>query len=368
MRTLAKYVVEGSASKDLGLSFEEIISDYGSVSKYDSENEWKKAMSSKYNASSKRQADIEDAMNTQLRFERFNRANTGKEFNDDDIRYFYKFNDFPERYDKVKTLLSNEPMKFVEFLKDFLYKKLEEKKLVKKIGLQNMRDWNYSMTYSDKYLINRYCNVEQFLKDNDSKEIESKKEKENLINGIIAKLVEQTVEFKEDFLKRAEEYAKDIYKNAPSAAKKAKERCDVLEKKIEEFEKKWREEHTSYDRWHPSGWDYKDMKTERDAQHKIYSTKTALLAKYKTEKEFVDATLKEAEERFNENISVLANKINDKGINIGQLTVKHINDDPKYFTLFVTDGDKNLYARSIYAAQYSDKMIPHIRFIITERK
>lgn len=34
----------------------------------------------------------------------------------------------------------------------------------------------------------------------------------------------------------------------------------------------------------------------------------------------------------------------------------------------VTDGTKNVYCRSVWAAEFSEKMIPHFRFIITNRK
>ena len=41
---------------------------------------------------------------------------------------------------------------------------------------------------------------------------------------------------------------------------------------------------------------------------------------------------------------------------------------PKLFELEVTDGNITLYARSIWAAEWSDKMIPHFRFIITNKR
>ena len=89
---------------------------------------------------------------------------------------------------------------------------------------------------------------------------------------------------------------------------------------------------------------------------------------YKGVDDFVKRSVEAAEETFNRNINVLATKLIDKGINTTKMSVKHIDDDNKYFELYITDGTLNLYARSILAAEYSDKMATHFRFIITNRK
>ena len=58
----------------------------------------------------------------------------------------------------------------------------------------------------------------------------------------------------------------------------------------------------------------------------------------------------------------------NKGLNIENVTCQDVFDDPKFIEMRITDGERSLWCRSILAAEYSDKMIPHFRFIITERK
>lgn len=51
-----------------------------------------------------------------------------------------------------------------------------------------------------------------------------------------------------------------------------------------------------------------------------------------------------------------------------KITVSNVKNEPKFFEMTITDGEKKLYCRSVLAAQFSEKMIPHFRFIMTERK
>ena len=71
---------------------------------------------------------------------------------------------------------------------------------------------------------------------------------------------------------------------------------------------------------------------------------------------------------FNRNIATLASRIMTQDFDFDKLEVTSISDDPKYFELQITDGKNNLYARSIYAAEFSEKMVPHFRFIITNKR
>ena len=58
----------------------------------------------------------------------------------------------------------------------------------------------------------------------------------------------------------------------------------------------------------------------------------------------------------------------EKEFEFSKIKVNSISNDPKLFELEVTDGNITLYARSIWAAEWSDKMIPHFRFIITNKR
>lgn len=50
------------------------------------------------------------------------------------------------------------------------------------------------------------------------------------------------------------------------------------------------------------------------------------------------------------------------------MKITRVASDPKFFDMMITDGEKNLHARSIFAAEFSVKMRPHFRFIITNAR
>ena len=86
-----------------------------------------------------------------------------------------------------------------------------------------------------------------------------------------------------------------------------------------------------------------------------------------TEKEYIDECVENATEEFENNIKTLSDRIVKDELDIDKLEVKSVHDDPKVFNMKITDGTKNLFCRSILAAKYSSYMIPHFRFIITNR-
>ena len=63
--------------------------------------------------------------------------------------------------------------------------------------------------------------------------------------------------------------------------------------------------------------------------------------------------------------STLADRLLDKKFIIEKTVVSNVQNDPKFFEMTITDGEKKLYCRSVLAAEFSEKMIPHFRFIMT---
>jgi hypothetical protein len=88
---------------------------------------------------------------------------------------------------------------------------------------------------------------------------------------------------------------------------------------------------------------------------------------YPTVEEFQKFTVEEATKQFEYNVRGLADRLLDKKFIIEKITVSNVKNDPKFFEMTITDGEKKLYCRSVLAAQFSEKMIPHFRFIMTER-
>ena len=75
----------------------------------------------------------------------------------------------------------------------------------------------------------------------------------------------------------------------------------------------------------------------------------------------------EFESMFSNNIRAIAQRINtNRKVNINNLKLQSIDDDPKFFELVLRDcGGHTIHCRSIIAAEYSVLVQMHYRFIIT---
>ncbi len=101
---------------------------------------------------------------------------------------------------------------------------------------------------------------------------------------------------------------------------------------------------------------------------RIYNSYLIVSRKYSSKKEYVDKCKKDAEDKFDANITTISERLNKQNFIITDIQVTDIDNDPKFYIMCITDGVKKVYCRSVWAAEFSDKMIPHFRFIITNRK
>ena len=101
---------------------------------------------------------------------------------------------------------------------------------------------------------------------------------------------------------------------------------------------------------------------------RIYNSYLIVSRKYSSKKEYVDKCKKDAEDKFDANITTISERLKKQNFIITDIQVTDIDNDPKFYTMCITDGVKKVYCRSIWVAEFSDKMIPHFRFIITSRK
>ena len=348
MKTFAQYINEAENKNNyLGYSFDEMVFDYKHVE--DIALRARKEIGKKYGLDSGKTKEIQNAILIQMREER----KTRKEYTKDDINYYYRI-DTPD-----KKKIGLESTDFILFLKDVFYSDLEKKNLIKKIALAKSRDWNYYMTSSDKYAISRYLDVVAWLDAHDTKKIAAKEEQENIINAIKVKLFEQTQEFHDEYIQQTKDWASRNY--------------DYQERQEEKYfplAEKCKEQLSAIGTYSWGDIETRNkvaaIKKELDAYKAILSKARSVTLWHK--EEYISRCEKDAEEAFNRNITVLATKINDKGIDVSKMTVEHVDDDPKFFEMFITDGTTNLYARSIWAAEYSEKVTAHFRFIVTDKR
>lgn len=335
------------------MSIEEMIEDYNIIS--DSpDTVTKKNIASKYGLISKKSDDIKKAILVAMRNERNNRH----KYTDNDITWFRRLSDIPSRYKTLCTWLDEESLEFVNFMHAYYEEKLKSKK--SKFGslfdLKNSakgRDWNYVMTYADKYLIDTYNNLTQYIEEHDTTKILSKQEQQTIINSIKQKLIENTKEFHDEYIKRVENFANRYWDNLPS--------------KIESSKKKYEEVKQLYDKEQ----DYSKSKVLRMKMEEYFRTYNSYLIvsrKYSSKKDYVNKCKEDAETKYDVNITTISERIKKQDFIITDIKVIDIHNDPKFYAMCITDGVKKVYCRSIWAAEFSDKMVPHFRFIITNRK
>lgn len=333
----------------LGYSFDEMQSDYNFIDSYDCKLNDKKILAAKYNVGSNKAGEIKNAILCQMREER----KTRKAFTKDDVTMYWRI----DVVDKKKLPL--EGMDFIVYLKDFLWNNLVEKGLDKKVAWAKGRDWNYRMSASQRYTIMSYLTVAEYLTDNDPKVMQDRVNKAEMIDVIKLKLIEQTGEFHDEFIERAKNWAEKTYAHQTKIMDKYQPLFDDVSNQIRSLGSSFTYKSVEY-----------DMYTKLNDQRKEYRKhidKAQAVLRF-TLSEFIKKVEEDAESSFNTNITALATKISDKGLDATKIKVNRIDDDPKYFELCVTDGTTTLYARSILAAEWSEKVTAHFRFIITDRK
>lgn len=343
-------------------SREEMLKDYESVDSYGMSLADKKAMGAKYGIESKKADDIKKAILVAMRDERKSRDT----FDFEDVKAFSRLSDYPEQYKKLSMFLAEESRAFVEYLADFYYAKLKKAGLTKKFNVEvPINTVGYGLCYADKAMINRYANTKRFLKESTEEFKSAKQALENTLDAIKAKLDSELVRFKQLYIEKAKAFAERMY----TWAEENKDRL------ADEEDKSWKAIKECEHRLYAEGLDYREvfhhsekraLQDKYEDYRKAYNQCITIL--HSSREEYLAEAEKDAEAVYERNVRVLAEKINAWGVNANEMVVDEVADDPKFFEIRVSDGVHNLYARSIWAAEYSDKVTPHFRFIITEKK
>lgn len=82
---------------------------------------------------------------------------------------------------------------------------------------------------------------------------------------------------------------------------------------------------------------------------------------------FVETSVEKAAMMFDSKVFAMADKLNQKGFT-PECKFSSLSSDPKLFDVVITDGEKKVHARSVLAAEFSECMVAHFRFIITNAK
>ena len=96
-----------------------------------------------------------------------------------------------------------------------------------------------------------------------------------------------------------------------------------------------------------------------------YDTAVTLIKRFDTIEKFVEYHIDNAEKQYMNDINSVVLRIRRKELDYNNLKITNIFNDPKFFEMTITDGNQSHHARSIWAAEYSEKVTAHYRFIIS---
>lgn len=345
MKELKTYILE--AGKQV-FSKEELRDDYKNAA--DVTGQEKKDLIAKYGVTSKKAKDIQHAILLKLQELRKDE----KKFDVKDAEDFSRLTDNDTQYFNE---LKNENDDFIKYLLEYWEERIKKNggDLFKWVNTTSFAGLSFSS--NEKWLIKRYQKVREELASRDPKNIASKEKETYSIDVLNTKLTDELEDFKKEYLKRIEASAEYTYNNLPKEIERMEDRLKEMK---EDYNQKKPEIKSYMARW-------KAEEPIRKYESKL-NQKKAILKRYRTKNEFIKACVDDAERTFRGNVDALAHRVYDKKFDVENIKVSNVKDDPKIFKLMIEDGTKKLYCRSILAAEFSDKMIPHFRFIMTDRK
>ena len=274
----------------------------------------------------------------------------GANFTEDDWDDFNRL--LPDSLIKIPEYLKEENPKFVTWIQKYYLENKMKGKLKNYIGVNPGRDANYYLSYADIYKIKFYNKILEFIANNTPK---TRTSKDEIFDMLVNKFTQLLEDYKKEYLKKVETFAKKRYSEIlPKELETLKEKRNASRDRLDKID--WRKERSKYN---------EELKIRDSLDRKILQI-TNLFKKY-TEKTYAELCIKEAAKEFEDNIKVLAHKIQEDELEVDKLEVKSVHDDPKVFNMKITDGTKNLFCRSVLAAEFSNYMRPHYRFIITNR-
>lgn len=313
------------------ISKEEYLQDYKNLDYL--ENKEKIDVANKYGTNSKKKKDILNAIAFYAREER----KTRKEFDSDDITMFNRL-DWSER--TFINHIGEESIEFQKYFLQYTLSKLKNYKVDKYIYAKNLN--SYGLSSNAKMYIKRFQVLDSHLKELDTSVEDKLKANEITIlkNSIKTKLEENLQEFHDELIKQSRGFAKRRYNSIKN------EKDEII------FNS------TNQD---------SNLVADKKLMEK-FSKVLAFLSRFKTVESFAEECVKDTEKDFEKNINLIVERIFDKELDVANISCSSPVIDNNRINLVITDGKKRLYCRAIIAAEFSAVMVPHVRFIVTEKK
>ena len=323
----------------------------------------KKVYTDKYGLTAKKIGDIVNGILLLCKKDR----STRNKFTPEDVRAFMLLADYPGSYKKLENFLLDENINFVKYITDTYYEKVKENKLEHTLNW-TASDFKYSrIPYGQIATVNMYQWLLKFYNEHSPEGVAKQEAAESMIDIVCCKLDEQLKEFKEMILDYVEKQARKEWTEAPDKIAKLKKKITDLNKKIKAKESEVTSRRITWSTLiHDS--EYNELVRSKNTITAEEVRLSYMLKTWKTEDNFAKKSRAEAAVEFEHKKKEMAKKLVERGIDPVKMYITHVDTDPKYIEMVVDDGVKRLYCRSIIAAQFSEKVTVHFRFIITDRK
>ena len=338
---------------------EELRKDYKNVGSWEISNAEKKELAAKYGSTTNKAKDIQKMI--LLRLKELRKSRT--DFTKDDIKDFMELNTNISVYNRFVEAISEEPVEFARFFFECIKNSLEEKGWDRYIKWSPAQIKNSVMRdrFRVESLVKNYNFLDKYL----YSLTDQSQSEEQIFNELEEKMQKEMSGFKKAYLKNVEDDAKLYYNTVDERIERLEKMLQKLDDKLENIRKECTKNGI---RWSCLDNDEYNEENKTRTTFKTMYNRAKFVKNHYTEEEYVEENIEKATDIFNSNVKSLTGRIIQKGLDVEKIELNAIGHDPKFFKMFITDGKQNLFARSVYAAADSEKMVAHFRFIITSRK
>lgn len=338
---------------------EELRNDYKNVDSWEISNAEKKELAVKYGSPTNKAKDIQKMILLRLKELRKSRIDFTKE----DIKDFKELNTNISVYNRFAEAISEEPMEFARFFFESVKSSLEEKGWDKYIKWTSAQIKNCVMRdrFKVESLVKNYNFLDKYL----YSLTDQSKSEEQIFNELEEKMQKEMSGFKKAYLKDVEDDARLYYNTVDERIERLGKKLQELDDKLENIRKECTKNGNYWS--YLDNYEYKEYNKTRTTFKTMYNRAKFVKNNY-TEEDYVKENIEKATNIFNSNVKSLTERIIKKGLDVEKIELNGIGHDPKFFKMFITDGKQKLFARSVYAAAGSEKMVAHFRFVITSRK
>lgn len=373
-------------SSNSKFTMDELKDDLNTMNDWQLSNQEKKRIAEKYGVNSNKAAEIKDEIMRLMNEDHKSRTT----YTIDDVRTFDRYWDVPRSSQKLKQAFADESEEFVNFYIANLEDKLKQSK--------GMHLWSAH----EKSMYNCIKTLKTILNGRKNSSDVGRKQ-------LIENLNKETKAFHDEYIEQVKKYHANRFEQLEKMrdfkiedymsyfGTVTESRYEYMKNNVRSLDWKVREFFYKYNSDYSREYEGADKSitvfgVKHDAKkirvraygstagseniHPDLPSHTALDMKKdvdevvvgNTKEKYVGKEVEHADKKYSADIETVADRVRKMGMNESNLTVKSVSrtvNGVGGFDIYISDGDKTVHARSIFAAENSVLVSPHYRFIIT---